>query len=231
MAYPAKFTAEERKERARLHVRVVRAARTPEQWARDCELKRMRRAEKLLNPECQKREKQLQAIRDQRRMEKRGEERRQYARDYYHAGYCKIVSKRQIDNPEMFRERRKKRVPMVRIWRAEKQKTDPQFRLSRTLRSRINMLLIGRVKSAKTFKLIGCDLDWLIAWIEVHFQSGMTWQNYGRDGWHVDHIRPCASFDLIDSDQQKRCFHWTNLQPLWARDNLSKHAKWEPITA
>lgn len=53
----------------------------------------------------------------------------------------------------------------------------------------------------------------------------MTWANYGKSGWHIDHIKPCASFDLSDPDQQKACFHYSNLQPLWAFDNLSKGAK------
>ena len=51
----------------------------------------------------------------------------------------------------------------------------------------------------------------------------MTWDNHGE--WHIDHIKPCASFDLTDADQQRECFNYTNLQPLWAKDNLSKGAK------
>ena len=50
--------------------------------------------------------------------------------------------------------------------------------------------------------------------------GGMTWENYGE--WHLDHMRPCASFNLEDPEEQKKCFHWTNLQPLWAKDNLAK---------
>jgi len=52
----------------------------------------------------------------------------------------------------------------------------------------------------------------------------MTWSNYGK-GWHIDHIKPCASFDLSNPEQQKICFHYTNLQPLWAIDNIKKGAK------
>ena len=55
----------------------------------------------------------------------------------------------------------------------------------------------------------------------------MSWDNYGIHGWHIDHIRPCASFDLTDPEQQRQCFHYPNLQPLWAFDNLSKNDGWE----
>jgi len=71
-------------------------------------------------------------------------------------------------------------------------------------------------------------MQWLEAWLEIQFQSGMTWDNWGKtgwDGWEIDHIRPCASFDLSDLEQQKQCFHWTNLQPLWSAENRSKSGK------
>ena len=55
----------------------------------------------------------------------------------------------------------------------------------------------------------------------------VSWGNSSLEGWHIDHIRPCASFDLTDPEQQKQCFHYTNLQPLWAEDNLRKSDKWE----
>jgi len=53
----------------------------------------------------------------------------------------------------------------------------------------------------------------------------MTWENHGFDGWHVDHIKPCTSFDLTDLEQQKQCFHYTNLQPLWKKENFEKRDK------
>jgi hypothetical protein len=57
----------------------------------------------------------------------------------------------------------------------------------------------------------------------------MTWENWALDGWHIDHIRPCCSFDLTDPEQQKKCFHYSNLQPLWAEENWSKGGKWVDI--
>jgi hypothetical protein len=49
----------------------------------------------------------------------------------------------------------------------------------------------------------------------------MTWQNYGS-AWHIDHILPLSSYDLADPNQQREAFHYTNLQPLWAHDNMAK---------
>jgi hypothetical protein len=70
---------------------------------------------------------------------------------------------------------------------------------------------------------IGCALAELSAHLEKQFKNGMTWQNYGQ--WHIDHIIPCAKFDLTDSEQQRKCFHFSNLQPLWAIENIVKSNK------
>lgn len=78
-------------------------------------------------------------------------------------------------------------------------------------------------KSNSTMGLVGITKDGLLKHIESQFLPGMNWENMGD--WHLDHIKPCASFDLSDPEQQKLCFHYTNLQPLWASDNLSKGPK------
>lgn len=101
-----------------------------------------------------------------------------------------------------------------------------QRRLSNNLRSRVRSAVLK--KSRNTFDLIGCPVEFLMGWLESKFHDGMTWDNYGSidgditKGWHVDHIIPCASFDLTDPDQQRKCFHYTNLQPLWGVDNMKK---------
>ena len=82
-------------------------------------------------------------------------------------------------------------------------------------------------KASNARNLIGCSYTDLRKHLENLFSPGMTWENNGRHGWHIDHIRPCASFDLTDPEQQKQCFHYTNLQPLWAKDNPAKSDKRE----
>lgn len=74
-------------------------------------------------------------------------------------------------------------------------------------------------------RLLGCSIADLCQHLEKQFREGMTWDNYCRFGWHVDHIKPCASFDLLDPAQQRACFHYTNLQPLWHWENAAKSDK------
>jgi len=104
----------------------------------------------------------------------------------------------------------------------ERRQVDPVFRMTNNLRKRLTDALAGRNKSAATLELLGCSVCDLKLHLESNFTEGMTWENYSFSGWHIDHIRPCASFDLSCPEQQKQCFHYTNLQPLWAEDNLRK---------
>lgn len=107
-----------------------------------------------------------------------------------------------------------------------KHATDPNIRLKANLHSRLLWALHeqrGR-KHANTMSIIGCSIEFLKTYLEAKFLPGMSWENYGRYGWHVDHIWPCASFDLTDPEQQKICFGYQNLQPLWEVDNLRKGA-------
>lgn len=101
--------------------------------------------------------------------------------------------------------------------------TSPTRRLTERLRNRIYQALVGLTKSRHSADLLGCSIDELKSWLSGWFQPGMSWENYGQ--WHIDHRFPCASFNLADPEQQRRCFHYLNLQPLWAKDNLSKGSK------
>lgn len=105
----------------------------------------------------------------------------------------------------------------------KKYKEDPEYKLKKLFRKRINDFVFKRTNSSS--ELLGCDIKKAREHLEKQFKEGMTWENHGNDGWHIDHILPCASFDLTDPEQQKKCFHYTNLQPLWAKENMSKGAK------
>jgi hypothetical protein len=107
----------------------------------------------------------------------------------------------------------------------ERRRKDIAFRLRGSLRRRIWEALRGKQKSARTMQLVGCSIEQLKAHLQTKFALGMSWENYGRNGWHVDHIGPCSHFDLLLPEQQGRCFHFSNLQPLWEVDNLRKQDK------
>jgi hypothetical protein len=86
---------------------------------------------------------------------------------------------------------------------------------------RIRKVLKGIIKKSESTQiLVGCTIEELWIHLEKQFKPGMTKENHGK--WHVDHIKPCSSFDLTKASEQRECFHYTNLQPLWASENLSK---------
>jgi hypothetical protein len=113
-----------------------------------------------------------------------------------------------------------------RVYLRKKRQIDPLFRLQSNLRARIHQALKSRKPpSERTMKSTGCTIQFLKGWLESRFLPGMSWDNYGNHGWHVDHVIPCNAFDLNDPAQALQCFHYSNLQPLWAKDNLQKGHK------
>ena len=112
------------------------------------------------------------------------------------------------------------------IYQKERRKRDPEFKMASTLRRRLGKIMkeIGGKKSAKTLELLGCSLNFFKEWLEFRFDSDMTFENHGSY-WHVDHVKPCASYDLLDEENQKECFNWKNLQPLYWEENDSKNDK------
>lgn len=109
----------------------------------------------------------------------------------------------------------------------EKMRTDLQFRLKRTLKARINMGLKKGYRSRDIIKMLQCSIPEFKKYIESQFQEGMTWENWTSNGWHMDHKKPLALFDLTDPKQVAEATHYTNFQPLWAIDNLKKGKKYE----
>lgn len=104
------------------------------------------------------------------------------------------------------------------------------IRLKELIRNRIRIALKHTHKHSKTVELLGCSIEQAREHLQKQFQLGMSWNNYNIKGWHIDHIVPCSSFDLTKEEEQRRCFHYTNLQPLWAHENLVKHTKMILVT-
>lgn len=99
------------------------------------------------------------------------------------------------------------------------------FRLKKNLRGRVYVALKRGIKSDSTMNLLGCSIEAFVEYFKSLFKDGMTWERYINGEIHIDHIKPCIKFDLTDLEQQRACFHYTNLQPLWVIDNLKKGTK------
>ena len=97
--------------------------------------------------------------------------------------------------------------------------------VAHALRTRINQAIRKNSKKGSAVRDLGCSIDFLVKYLESKFQDGMTWENRGIHTWHIDHIIPLSSFNLEDEEQFKKAVHYTNLQPLWAKDNLTKRNK------
>ena len=120
------------------------------------------------------------------------------------------------------KENRDKINAYKRKWGQKRRDTDFEWRLANALRKRIWEALANGRKSAHTVEFLGAEIEEVAFHLENQFEEGMNWDNYNHEGWHVDHIRPLTSFDLIDYEQQFVCFNWRNLQPMWGLENMAK---------
>ena len=128
------------------------------------------------------------------------------------------------DYREYQREYKKKNRKVLSAKYLHKLKTDPKTKLRHTLRGRFRKLIKGFHKKNSVLSYIGCDVESLKDYLSSKFKEGMTWENHGKV-WHIDHIIPCVSFDFDSEEDLKKCWHYTNLQPLYALDNLRKGDK------
>jgi hypothetical protein len=146
--------------------------------------------------------------------------RREYERQWYQKNKKKILKAKS----------KRVKTPTFRIKNAKQKKllykTDKKYRITTVLRSQLYWLIkyYKGIKHVSILELVGCTREHLLKHIESQFKDGMSWENAGQ--WHIDHIIPCSSFNLENLEDQKKCFHYTNLQPLWAVDNIRKHNKY-----
>lgn len=186
--------------------------KTAEEW-RKYHREWQRRKTERLTPE----EKEQNRIRGKELRDARGDALRQQKREFY--------------------QRHKERINARR--REEAKLDDPIRKLRKILRSRIRSALRRFVRGSlkkgshvdvATFEWLGCSIEELKVHIESQFENGMTWDNWCFRGWHLDHVLGLATFDLTDPGQMKKACHFSNLQPLWGRENLSKGARSAPVT-
>lgn len=138
---------------------------------------------------------------------------------YYKKNAAAICAKRTENRPH-YRE-------YLRIYNQTRCKNDINFRLGMRLRGRVHKAIksVYGAKALKSLSLLGASVIDVRLYLESLWSPGMTWDNYSYAGWHIDHKIPCSAFDLTKEEEQCKCFHYTNLQPLWAKENLSKGDK------
>ena len=153
------------------------------------------------------------------------EETKKYMKKYYQVNKEQIKTKN-----KKWRENNKRKIKKYKqIHKQQRNKNirkrrkfDINFKISHNLRTRLYQAIKGLNKSKSTIQLLGCSISELKLHLEKQFKKDMTWDNYGYYGWHIDHIRPCRRFDLSKEKEQRKCFNYINLQPLWGKENLQK---------
>lgn len=141
------------------------------------------------------------------------EGRKEVMREYYRNNY-EAVRKKQHEYYEKYKD-------IINSRSHRRIMADPHARVVKNLRSRLGAIIKGRSK--KTMELIGCDREHLMRHLEVQFEEGMSWDNYGK--WSIDHHIPIYAFDPDNKKEVEACWHFSNLRPMWAKRNISKGKK------
>lgn len=137
---------------------------------------------------------------------------------------------RAVASSRAYRETNREHLAALKkVYVKRKMAVDPSFKLRALLRTRLYIAIRTHERRGSAIRDLGCSVDELVIHIASQFKPGMTWENWGHVGssvWHLDHIKPLAAFDLTDPEQVRAACHYTNLQPLWAPENLRKGARW-----
>jgi len=165
---------------------------------------------------------------------------KEYKKEYYAKNkemICNLTKKYKENNREKviianikYRKENAEKITNSRRILRQKYSEDPRFRIMHNTQSRVRHYLKsnGQTKNIKTEELIGCNNQYLKEWLEYQFDDTMSWNNYGQY-WHIDHVKPCNSYDATCHDDLKECFNWRNMRPLKGSENISKSSKIIPI--
>ena len=137
----------------------------------------------------------------------------------YTAKNRKKINQQQI---KRYRKNPKPILKSIQKYQRKRFANDINFRINCRLRSRLANAIRRGQKAGSAVRDLGCSVAELKLYLESKFKSGMTWDNWGIHGWHIDHIVPLKKFDLTNREQFKKAVHHSNLQPLWAQENLDK---------
>jgi len=132
--------------------------------------------------------------------------------------------KTRVYNKTYYSTYKKELIAANTVYQRKKRREDQNYRIAGRLRSRLWHVIRDNQKVGSAVRDLGCSFGQFRLYIENQFEPGMTWDNYGE--WHLDHVQPLASFDLTDRSQFLTACNWLNYQPLWAKENINKGAKW-----
>jgi len=182
--------------------------------------------------------------RDKSKTEANKQKSREKSAKFHKENRERILEEMRIRNKAYYEKNKKKIIDQVRTyalanrewrmsyasnWIRDKRENDPVFAMQCTMRKFVSRVMDRinkkRKENERTKDIVGYTAQEFVAHIEPMFKAGMSWENYGK--WHIDHIRPLSSFDLLDEEQRKLANSLHNLQPLWASKNLKKSDKWD----
>lgn len=161
----------------------------------------------------------------------------EHSKRYYKNNTSKVNIKKEIyniTNKEKIKNQRSKhfqenknkikesRREYYKNYYMNKYNTDPHFKIKVNLRNRLNMAIKKELKTGSAVKNLGCSIEEFKIYLESKFEKDMNWDNWSMTGWHIDHIIPISSFDLSNIEEVKKACHYSNLQPLWAKENRIK---------
>lgn len=159
------------------------------------------------------------------------------AREYYYENKNNPEYKKEVNRRvrKSYYKHQQKRLAATKEWHSNNRDAvnerkrnryakNIQHKMAELLRTRLRKCLKGNSKISSTLEYLGCSLEELQNHLESQFQEGMTWDNWTIEGWHIDHIKPLASFDLSKEEDIYAACHYTNLQPLWSEENIRKGA-------
>jgi len=195
------------------------------QYAKTYRLKNKEKTRQYRKQYVSKNKKELNEKTKQYRLKNKAKE-----KEWAKRAYLKHIDKRHEYEAKRYLRRKAYCYKKNKEWRIKnrerrnamavlERKNNLGVKILHNLRTRVYSALRGRLKSDRTIVLVGCTVPEFKNYLEKHFVEGMTWDNYGKgmSKWNLDHINPCAIFNLADPVEQKQCFHYSNLRPLWER--------------
>lgn len=145
----------------------------------------------------------------------------EYSAKYYNDNREEMKAINRIANKEYYKNNK----PKKRQYERNKRKSSIEFKIKVNLRNRLYQAIKNDYKLGSAVKDLGCSIQDFKLYIESKWLPDMNWDNWSIHGWHIDHIIPLNSFDLTNREKLLKAVHYTNLQPLWAKDNISKSYK------